>query len=64
MATRITTIRDLKTWVADHAGPDATATDIEIMVETIRDMPDCPAYGTDWAEWLDSQTDDWLTEVS
>ena len=50
--TRIHTIRDLKTWVHDHIGSDATDSDIQRAVDAIVRDPNSPSWGEDWSNYL------------
>ena len=50
--TRIHTIRDLKTWVHDRIGSNATDADIEKVVDRISRDPKSPNWGEDWSEYL------------
>lgn len=53
MATRLTTLNDLRTWVdnATSGWTDRRDDDVDAIAEALQAM-DHPAWGTDWSTWL------------
>ena len=59
MRHHITTVRDIRNWAAEHAGDNMSADDIEAIADAIRSRDDCPAWGEDWTDYLDSLPAPW-----
>lgn len=49
-------MNDLANWVADHMGPAASADDVKDVTDAIHQM-DHPAFGSNWAEFLETLPD-------
>ena len=60
MRTIITTRRDLENWVYQHCGDNLDRNDVATIVAEILARTDCPWYGTDWSEFLESLPDSLL----
>ena len=61
MRTKImTTVNDLRTWVDERTSDceGLTGEAMDCIVDTIRVMPGCPAWGEDFSEFLDRLPED------
>lgn len=52
--TRINSVTDLRNYIDDHMGGDATPADVDAALTAIR-QDDHPAFGGDWTEYLESR---------
>lgn len=50
----LSSAKDLRNYVDDHMGGDATPEDIETVTNAIRDDENHPEWGTNWAEYLEA----------
>jgi hypothetical protein len=56
---RITARTELRTWVDEHLGPDAEPQDIDNVTRYLESLDHRPAWGADFAEFLDAIPDLW-----
>lgn len=50
----ISSLNDLRNWVDNRTADD----EVDAIADAIRDTCDCPAWGDDWSEFLESLPDD------
>jgi hypothetical protein len=62
--TAFNTVRDIETWIWDHAGPQTTDADVKKMIEAIQKDPGRPNWEADWSDYLENLDLDTLLLVT